>query len=145
MLWQWDESLSVGINVIDAQHKRIVQYINELATARDNGDRATIGKVLDGMIDYTVTHFAFEESLMERAGYPILREHKMVHDNFTRRILNHKNQFEAGGDIGRQLFSDLQMWLTNHIKRDDKDYTPAVRQVIEEKSWVSRMVQKMFG
>ena len=75
MLWQWDESLSVGINVIDAQHKRIVQYINELATARDNGDRATIGKVLDGMIDYTVTHFAFEESLMERAGYPILREH----------------------------------------------------------------------
>ncbi len=145
MYWQWDPSLSVGIDVIDSQHKRIVEYINELSDAMNRKDRTAVGAILDGMIDYTLTHFTFEESLMERAGYPILREHKLVHESFAKRMAQHKKHFAEGGDVTRALFADLQMWLTNHIKRDDKDYTPSVRKVLEEKSWISKTLQKLFG
>ena len=145
MYWQWDPSLSVGIDVIDSQHKRIVEYINELSDAMNRKDRTAVGAILDGMIDYTLTHFTFEESLMERAGYPILREHKLVHESFATRMAQHKKHFTEGSDVTRALFADLQMWLTNHIKRDDKDYTPSVRKVLEEKSWISKTLQKLFG
>ena len=145
MYWQWDSSLSVGIDVIDNQHKRIVEYINEISDARDRKDHAAVGAILDSMIDYTLTHFTFEESLMERAGYPILREHKLVHESFAKRMLQHKKRFTEGDDVTRQLSTDLQMWLTNHIKRDDKDYTPSVRKILEEKGWVSKTLKKLFG
>ncbi len=145
MYWQWDPSLSVGIGVIDNQHQRIVEYINELADAMERKDRTAVGHILDGMIDYTLTHFAFEESLMERAGYPIVTEHKLVHQSFAKRMTDYKKRFNEGGDITRALFSDLQMWLTNHIKRDDKDYTLSVRKVLEEKSWISKTLSKFFG
>ncbi|MDA8391183.1 MAG: bacteriohemerythrin [Gammaproteobacteria bacterium] len=145
MYWQWDPSLSVGIDVIDSQHKRIVEYINELSDAMGRKDRTAVGAILDGMIDYTLTHFTFEESLMERAGYPILREHKLVHESFAKRMREHKKHFTDGGDVTRQLFADLQMWLTNHIKRDDKDYALSVRKVMEEKSWISKTLLRLFG
>ncbi|WP_298137696.1 bacteriohemerythrin [Acidiferrobacter sp.] len=145
MHWQWDPSLSVGINVIDNQHRRIVEYINELADAMERKDRTAVGGILDGMIDYTLTHVGFEESLMDRAGYPIAAEHKLVHQSFAKRMTDYKRRFNEGGDITRQLFSDLQMWLTNHIKRDDKDYSRAVRTVLEETGWIRKALSRFFG
>ena len=97
------------------------------------------------MIDYTLTHFAFEEALMERAGYPILKHHKLVHQSFAQRVQDHKKNFDEGKDVTRQLLGDLQIWLTSHIKRDDQDYAVLVRGALEEKSWIAKMLQKFFG
>lgn len=35
-------------------------------------NREKVGEVIDQMVDYTLTHFAFEEEMMEKAGYKIL-------------------------------------------------------------------------
>ncbi|MEW8014522.1 MAG: bacteriohemerythrin [Candidatus Sedimenticola endophacoides] len=73
---EWSNSLDTGISVIDEQHKRIVDYINELHDAQQTLDKRRVGEVIDELVDYTVSHFAFEESLMEQAGYPFLEAHK---------------------------------------------------------------------
>ncbi|HUW97568.1 MAG TPA: bacteriohemerythrin [Acidiferrobacter sp.] len=147
MYWVWDSSLDVGIEEIDKQHKRIVQYMNEIHDymERRDPDPEVIGRVIDSMIDYTVTHFAFEEAAMERAGYPILADHKGVHESFAKRMQEHKRQFEAGRDVTRQLLGDLRIWLTSHIKHDDKDYVPLVRKALKEKSWIGKAFGKLFG
>jgi hemerythrin len=100
--------------------------------------------VIANMVDYTITHFAFEEALMERAGYKILGHHKKVHDDFAKRMREYERRFTAGEDITRQLLSDLRIWLTNHIKRDDRDYADVVRDSLEE-GWLSKTVRKYFG
>ncbi|MHB8252547.1 MAG: bacteriohemerythrin [Acidiferrobacter sp.] len=145
MYWVWDPSLDVGIDIIDKQHKRIVQYMNEIHENMKDRDRKVLGRVIDSMIDYTITHFAFEEALMERAGYPILKGHKLVHENFTQRMRDHKKQFDDGKDVTRQLLGDLQIWLTSHIKHDDQDYATLVHKALKEKSWVEKALQKFFG
>ena len=60
----WNDTLNTGISVIDSQHRRIVAYINALEEARSAKDRAQVGQIIEQLVDYTQSHFGFEESLM---------------------------------------------------------------------------------
>jgi len=92
----WQAELETGIDVIDQQHQRIVALINQLGEAKDREGLAT---VLEELVDYTLSHFAFEEELMEESGYSFGPAHKRVHDMFVRRVSEYRMRFEAGEDI----------------------------------------------
>ncbi len=77
---KWASEYNTGIDVIDEQHKRILDYINEIDDVKDDEDRRRIKDVLDNIIDYTQSHFTFEESLQEEADYKYRVPHKRVHD-----------------------------------------------------------------
>ena len=146
----WNSSLSIGIEVIDEQHKQIVSYINELDTAIRDKDDKGIKHVLDELIDYTMTHFAFEENLLQKGGYPHFDAHKQVHETFKKRIEEYVTQFEQGEAVGRKLLSMLRVWLTNHIKRDDMDYGPWATQALgegkpEHQGWLDKTLKSIFG
>jgi len=141
--FNWAPELDTGISVIDNQHKRIVEYINTLDKAVREKDMSVVAEVVEQLTDYTVTHFTFEEELMQKHGYPYLDAHKKVHQAFTERVQNYKKRIDQGEDVSRQLLSDLRIWLTNHIKRDDKDYVEICNKV--DHSWVSRAVNRLFG
>ncbi|WP_295444493.1 bacteriohemerythrin [uncultured Thiodictyon sp.] len=142
--WSWDPSLSVGIDVIDSQHRRIVDYINELAVARNERDKEEVTQVLMNLVDYTNTHFAFEEELMKNAGYPLSDSHKKVHEAFISNIKKFVQQHEEGRDVTSKLMSTLQIWLTNHIKRDDKDYAPYAAKMMNP-GWLKKTLNRFFG
>ncbi len=122
----WTPELSTGISVIDKQHQRIIDYINQLVDAQAHDSREEVAEVLSQTIDYTLSHFAFEESLMEEAGYPFLNAHKKVHQLFTKRVADYQQRFLVGEDIADELLTTLRAWLINHIKNDDRDYSEDV-------------------
>lgn len=131
----WTEQLNVGIEVIDQQHRRIVEYINQLEDARASGHpRAEVSFIINELVDYTISHFAFEESMQEEAGYPFSKSHKKVHDLFTQRVLEYQNRFNHGEDVSKALSSLLVTWLFNHIKRDDVDYVESVQTNLQQQS-----------
>lgn len=147
---QWSKDLDTGIQVIDSQHKRIVEYINELDTANTTGVGDS-GRILDELVDYTVTHFAFEEDLQESAGYPFLKAHRRVHEIFTKRVLEFQNRARAGENVTPELLSMLKVWLINHIKGDDNDYVEIVKkslgnqEMAEKSGWLGSKLKKFFG
>ena len=122
----WTPDLDTGIPVIDQQHRRIVDFINDLEAAQVLGDKAQIKQVIYDCIDYTLSHFAFEESMQEEAGYQYCKPHKKVHELFTRKVSEYQQRMELGDDIAEELHGMLARWLVNHIKRDDADYVSAV-------------------
>ena len=124
----WQPELNTGIDVIDQQHQRIVALINQLADAHT---RQKQGAVLEELVDYTLSHFAFEEELLEESGYSFGPAHKRVHDMFVRRVGEYRMRFEAGEDITSELKSMLARWLFNHIRGDDKAYAKHVRHYLE--------------
>lgn len=144
----WTPDLDTGIDVIDQQHRRIVDYINDLKGANIRRDLPAVGRTLDELVDYTLSHFAFEESLQEEAAYPYCKPHKKVHELFIRRINEYVERYRQGEDITAELHKLLSTWLINHIKRDDADYVAAVKSnmvgIIAEKEkkqgtgWFSR-------
>jgi len=144
---KWTSDLELGIEVIDNQHRRIVDYINDLHYAIDNHNEAQVGEVLDQLVEYTMSHFAFEEDLQERAGYPFHHAHKKVHELFCRKIQDFQHRFELGEDISRHLLTTLRAWLINHIKRDDADYAETVKLTLAtpQKQRGKGLFARLFG
>jgi hemerythrin len=151
MAIEWTSELDTGIDVIDAQHKSIVNYINQLEDAIKQGNRDTVGEVLTDLVDYTLSHFAFEESLQEEAGYANSAPHKVVHELFARRVAKYQAEHNAGEDVAGKTHDMLSTWLVHHIKRDDMAYVNEVRASIDhivkdkkEGGWLSRSLGSIF-
>lgn len=147
----WTNDLNTGIEVIDNQHRRIVDYINQLGTAIKRRNRDAVGTVLNELVDYTVSHFAFEESLLEEVGYQYAKPHKAVHEMFIKRVSGYQEKHNAGEEVGPQLYAMLSTWLIHHIKRDDMAYVSEVKakitRVVENKNegnWLSRSLGRFF-
>jgi len=145
----WQHDLDTGIEEIDNQHKRIVEMINHLYEAEQKGDRNEIREVLVDLVDYTQSHFSFEETLMEDAGYRFSRAHKRVHELFIRRVEEYRMRFETGENIVQELRDTLSRWLFSHIRSEDAAYTESVKASMEKisvnQSWLSRSLKQFFG
>jgi hemerythrin len=122
----WSPALSVGMATIDQQHHWLVDTLNQLHTelAAHEPDRAVLGQVLEGLMDYTVNHFVAEEVLFQRHAYPEALAHKAQHDQFTRKIMHLLTEFEAGKALGGEVLTLLKDWLVQHIMGTDKAYVP---------------------
>ena len=134
-LLTWTPELSLGIEIIDAQHMRIVEYINVLHEARIRGDKEAISRVIEELVDYTLSHFSVEESMMEQANYRFLAPHKKMHELFVRRVAEYQQRLKLGEDmatVAADMQNTLVTWLMNHIKREDMDYGPTVRASLGE-------------
>ncbi|PIQ23613.1 hypothetical protein COW36_14205 [bacterium (Candidatus Blackallbacteria) CG17_big_fil_post_rev_8_21_14_2_50_48_46] len=141
----WTQDLNTGIDIIDKQHVQIVDYINQLDGERD---RKAIGSILENLIDYTLSHFSFEESLAEDAGYKLLNPHKKVHEMFIQKVNEYKHRFDSGEEVADEIEKLLTSWLVNHIKRDDADYAPTVKAHLSGQNkggWLARSLKKFFG
>jgi hemerythrin len=114
-----------------------------------------IEEVLKKLIDYTKSHFSFEENLMQEAGYPVLESHKKLHQAFIDRIYFFKERFENGENIAKQLKTELQFWLIHHIKHADQDYKNIVQEMFRKKNmtpeektsnnlWINKLIKKYF-
>jgi hemerythrin len=146
----WTPELEIGINVIDNQHQRIVEYINLLADMDAETPPAQVAELINALIDYTYSHFAFEEALMEEAGYQYLTVHRRTHEAFTDRVQALFQRFKAGDQVSEEIGQLLQTWLINHIMEDDRSYAPIVKQqlsLIESRDsggWLSRTLHRFF-
>jgi len=125
-LFQWKDAYSVHIAEIDKQHKQLIEMVNELheAMAKGKGKEA-LGQVLARLIDYTKVHFAFEEDLMRKNGYPEYDAHKAKHDKMAAKVLNLQSQYRQGkAQLTFEVTKFLQDWLNKHILGTDKQYAP---------------------
>ena len=122
----WEDRFNVGIQEIDQQHQKLVQMLNDLYEAMNVGKgKETVGKILDGMIQYTASHFATEERYMQQYQYPEYATHKQVHDSFTQQVLDFQKQFKSGSKtLSMKVGTFLKNWLTTHISGTDKLYGP---------------------
>lgn len=147
----WSSQFDIGIEVIDNQHRKIVDYINMLADMDDDATHSSEMKnLLHNLLDYTYSHFAFEEALMEEAGYEMLSEHQQTHHAFKGRVDELLRIFHTGENVNEQVTEMLQSWLIHHIQDDDQSYASIVKEQmgnIETKypnSWVDSAVQHFF-
>jgi hemerythrin-like metal-binding protein len=126
VLLRWSDLLSVGIDSIDSQHKKLVDLINQLYKQMNSGStKVAVGKTLANLIDYTGSHFHFEEELFAKYDYPEQKDHKVVHSKLVAQVVEFQRQFQKGEkDVSLELMEFLKDWLVNHIKKTDKQYSP---------------------
>lgn len=126
-LMEWSEKLSVGVTQFDNEHKKLVGMVNELFDAVQGGHgKDVLGKILDGLISYTKSHFAGEERYMTQHGYPGLIAHRAEHEALTKQVLDVDKKFKAGATavLSMEVLNFLKNWLIKHILGTDKSYGP---------------------
>jgi hemerythrin-like metal-binding protein len=122
---EWKDDYSVGIDSIDQQHKKLLNLINQLQTAVDYSTGEEFERdALDELVDYTKTHFTYEEGLMRDNDYPGFEPHKVQHEKMIKKVEEVLSEYEQDHDTAMSnaaLF--LKDWLINHINGTDKEYS----------------------
>lgn len=148
-MYEWTADLNLGIEVIDAQHRQIVHYINDLTDAISSENVDEVFDVMERLRDYTLDHFVFEGQLMNQAGYVLLSAHQMVHRRFEDKIARMQEELTSGRDpfgIARRVRTSLMAWLIQHIRHEDVDYVPVVKKVLKrEAGWINSALKRIFG
>ena len=122
---EFDETLVTGNEMIDGQHKELIDKINKLLDSCEVGnDKLTAIKTLDYLADDTDFHFGEEEKLQESISYPGIEQHKKEHEKLRRVVEElHEMLEEQEGPTEAfvaQVQENVINWLYNHIKGFDR-------------------------
>jgi len=117
----WSQSLRLGVDAIDTDHKIIVSLMNQMA--HGSLDVTDLEEIIDKLVDYTQYHFKREEAIMEACRYPGLHEHREHHQKLIKQITDMAVlcQGNQGPDNLLKMKEFLRDWLFNHIMKVDSD------------------------
>ena len=128
---QWQDSLFVGIELIDNQHKQWIEYYNNTVEAvASQKSHAQIMKTLGFLIDYTETHFSTEEKHMAVSNYAGLAEHQGKHNELRSTLTGLVKDFEEEGvtpKLAQAMDTFLGNWLIKHIQDVDTKFGAYVK------------------
>ena len=127
----WNDSLSIGIDLIDEQHKTWIDRYNALSTAfAENGAQRQIADTLGFLVDYTNFHLATEEKHMTAHKYPGLAEHVQRHQELRTTLNDLVRDFEEDGPtqgLADAVNTFLGNWLIRHIQQVDQKFGAFVK------------------
>ena len=117
----WDQRLATGHSKIDEQHKALIEAFNNLHGAMKQGKgKEAIGTTLVFLKDYTVEHFAMEESLMKQHSYPMSQKHLDLHQDLVCKVADLVDKYQSGQTVmTMQVMDFLEGWLVEHIQGED--------------------------
>jgi len=127
---KWDNKYSVGVSMIDEEHKKFIDIINKATQAKqhDNSPRA-ISEILVEMTVYALEHFKTEEMHMMNFEYYDYKSHKDEHNNFSEIISNYSKELMDGEiKVIDEVLEDLKQYLVDHIHGADKRYVDCFKE-----------------
>jgi hemerythrin len=125
-LMQWDDSLSVGVELIDEQHKTWIQRFNDVSAAIEamHGPQR-IAEALGFLRDYTLFHFATEERSMAEHAYPEAEVHKTKHEELKHTLGDLESEYQEEGAthiLADSIDTFMTNWLVTHIREVDMKF-----------------------
>lgn len=115
----WTETYSVGVQELDAAHRRLIELVNGLLTTGDGGN---LEKAVADLLSQTLAHFAFEEAYFNSRNSPVTSRHQAEHirlfaelQAICQRLLK-----EDGRRLDEATAAFLRHWMFSHIMAHDK-------------------------
>jgi hemerythrin len=122
--FDWRDEMSVGIKIIDEQHKQLIDTISALneAIIAKKTDK-TLKDTFSRLADYYQLHFSTEEDYMDKFACDGIPEHKAAHSYFIGHIKEMKSQLDADKrQLSLELVAFLEFWLIGHVMVMDRKY-----------------------
>ena len=123
-LFVWQKSYNLGVEIIDEQHKNLVQIINDLDDLlKGSFCSKKLESLFSELVDYTKYHFSTEERLMKTRDYGAARidAHLRQHYQFVQQIQSlHNDAATLDKQEAEWVLKYLTNWLTNHILKVDR-------------------------
>jgi len=127
---EWTDDLSVGVYVIDADHRFLIKLIQQFNAAVEAKEKPKkIQRLMDGFYEYTDFHFLREEILMRACGYEDFEAHHGVHVTISAQMKEICDNYKAHPTraLSKETLEFLNVWLTNHIMKTDMAYAESMK------------------
>ena len=121
--------MSVGIDILDTDHKIIVQYMNKFIDAVDREESTFhIDSIYQQLLSYTIYHFEREERILEVCNYDNLPAHHETHEILKKELNSLRNRYMQTSEkiIDTDIRDLLNKWLFEHILEDDHAYRTTI-------------------
>ncbi|MBF0136861.1 MAG: hemerythrin domain-containing protein [Magnetococcus sp. DMHC-1] len=129
------ERILLGHPEIDFQHEMLffvmtgLQRLVKKSGGRDEGiDFAHLESIFKLIEDYTATHFAYEEELMQTSHYQDVSNHAMEHRQFENTMIEFAEKFVTLDDnlervvLAKRILDFLYEWVNTHIALSDRRF-----------------------
>lgn len=129
-LIQWNDTFSVKVPSLDAQHEQLIKILNDLheAMLAKRGNEVLAQEVAR-LHQYARTHLKTEEELLQKHGYPNFAAHKAQHDAYLAKVKDIETEMRNGGmTVPIHLMNFLKQWWTSHILKTDRDYADFLKE-----------------
>jgi len=132
-VFPWNKNFETGIEIVDKQHKKIVDFLNELASHLVFDNLVELERVFGELADYANYHFKTEESIWEPyfKDDTWYQDHKGVHESFIPKVVELR-EAESVKDLNaviEDVISFLINWLAFHILDSDKRMAIVLREM----------------
>jgi hemerythrin-like metal-binding protein len=133
-----------GHEHIDDQHSNLLGILVACATVIKNDKKHTpqaldreVKELFEELLQYTKTHFAYEEKIMEKTEYPETEHHKKIHKAFIQKTLEIQTTFAKKKDhkyeVVQELIVFIKNWYFEHVVSEDKKIVAHLKEVENKK------------
>ena len=139
MSLEWSPAYTTGHKVLDDDHKNLFAIVNDFIAGRDLKAAQT---ALSRLLTYSAAHFAREEAVVAALGLDYVT-HRKMHEVLLKNLRG--LVLPAGGtppskrdaEVVVKTAALLEMWLYNHVVREDVKLLPQIKKLQEQRSRAS--------
>ena len=126
---QWKDRYNIGYKDIDAQHRVLLDLLNELIDLIDDGGSPEeVSSIFQRLCSYALLHFSNEEHYLQAAGYPDLGPQEADHATFVQQLLAFDQAYDPSDPrLLRETQAFLRHWFLDHILSSDMAYAPHMK------------------
>ncbi len=124
-------SFLLEYDALDQDHRRLADIVNQVVKAIDDGEAEKCEKLVIDLVKSAKSHFADEEALLVKIGYPNVKKHQDHHANLNTKM-DHMIEFAkmAGeNQMARDsLRKELVFFLMDDVITTDMDFKTFVQE-----------------
>jgi len=126
---EFSETFKIECEEVDKDHRRLVDMVNEIVQAIDDGVCDNCADRVRDFVTFTKRHFAREEQLLKKSGYPDVGRHH-AHHNMLSQKMEHLMEFASNAkdnEMAREsLKKELVFFVMDDVITSDMDFKPYV-------------------
>lgn len=128
----WSKDIETGIEIVDKQHKMLIDMINEFHDAIMAGQSSEkMDDIVTGLLYYAQTHFGTEEEFFRKYNYPDRQAHIREHNEFIMNITSKFDKMKKGELVlSVEISKFLRDWLLNHVMSSDRKFAPYIKEIV---------------
>jgi hemerythrin-like metal-binding protein len=118
----WNPTYSVGLEFLDAQHRKLFNLFNQLSSTAESGSGHYL-PVIRGLVDYLYFEFHQEHMAMMMSNYPGCSRQIREHQKFTKSVEGFLKDFANDSPgLGESMMVFLKSWIVDHTVKLDVQF-----------------------
>lgn len=128
----WREQLSVGNNIIDEDHKYLIEIINKVEVCLTKKSMPALKAELKRLHDYSLLHFDREEKIAIAVGYEQTPGLQQSHQSLLGKLKKVESDFMSAEqawspELTKEFADFLRNWLIDHVIKEDLLMKPVLQ------------------